>query len=430
MNQTLLSLAHSLRADNTTLLTYLADLENHFATREAIVKAFVPENGRFARLRQQAQALLNQYPTPQERPPLFGVPIGVKDIFHVDGFPTQAGSSLPSHVLAGEEAASVTALKKAGALILGKTTTTEFAYFAPSPTVNPHNSAHTPGGSSSGSAAAVGATLSLLTLGTQTIGSVNRPAAFCGVVGYKPSHERISRAGVIPLSVSVDHVGLFTPTVADAEFVASLLCQAWQTSPPAPPRLTIGIPQGPYLDQTSIEGLSHFKATCDYLQASGFTLKYIPVMAHFSKIVARHQAIVAYDAAQTHAQWFAEFAHLYHPKTADLIQRGQAVTEETAEAGRNGRLTLRNHLQEHMQTHGIDLWLTPPALGPAPKGLDSTGDPIMNLPWTQSGLPTLTLPAGFNLAGLPMGLQLVGSWYGDERLFTHAKQIEEALQLL
>ncbi len=141
-------------------------------------------------------------------------------------------------------------LKSAGALILGKTVTTEFAYFAPGPTRNPHAADHTPGGSSSGSAAAVGAGLSMLTLGTQTIGSVNRPAAFCGVVGYKPSYDRISRQGVIPLSPSADHVGIFVPQASDVAPVASLLCQNWQVKL-VNNRPTLGIPEGPYISHAS-----------------------------------------------------------------------------------------------------------------------------------------------------------------------------------
>jgi Asp-tRNA(Asn)/Glu-tRNA(Gln) amidotransferase A subunit family amidase len=176
----LATLLSDLKQDDRALWAYLDKLETRLATVEPHVHAFVPEVGRFERLRREAQALLVRYPDPTERPPLFGLLLGVKDIFHVDGLPTQAGSQLPLDVLAGEESAVVTAMRQAGALVLGKTVTAEFAYFAPGPTRNPHNLAHTPGGSSSGSAAAVAANLCPVALGTQTIGSVNRPAAFCG----------------------------------------------------------------------------------------------------------------------------------------------------------------------------------------------------------------------------------------------------------
>ena len=170
----LIDLARNLRSGALSVEEYLGRLQLHFDPREGQLRAFLPETGRFDRLRDEAKALQFRYPRPEERPPLYGVPVGIKDIFHVDGYPTKAGSRLPEDELGGQEAASVSLLKEVGALILGKTVTTEFAYFAPGPTRNPHHLEHTPGGSSSGSAAAVGAGLAPLALGTQTIGSITR----------------------------------------------------------------------------------------------------------------------------------------------------------------------------------------------------------------------------------------------------------------
>ena len=189
----LTQLITGLRAGELSISDYVDHLEARFQEVEPLIEAFVPEPDRFARLRRDAATLLERYPAPESRPPLFGIAVGVKDIFHVKGFTTRAGSQVSPELLQGPEAAVVTALRNAGALILGKTVTTEFAYFAPGPTRNPHNPAHTPGGSSSGSAAAVAAGLCPLALGTQTIGSIIRPASFCGVVGYKPSYDRVSR---------------------------------------------------------------------------------------------------------------------------------------------------------------------------------------------------------------------------------------------
>ena len=210
------------------LTAKLDQLETRYAIREPQVRAFLPEWKPFERLRQEARSLTKAFPDAGQRPPLFGITLGVKDIFHVDGFPTHGGSDLPPETIGGPEADSVTPLKQAGALIVGKTVTTEFAYFAPGPTRNPHNSLHTPGGSSSGSAAAVAAGLCDLALGTQTIGSINRPAAFCGVVGYKPTYDRISKKGVIPLAPSLDHVGLFSQEVGLARKAARLLARDWK----------------------------------------------------------------------------------------------------------------------------------------------------------------------------------------------------------
>lgn len=422
----LTQLAADLSNGRLPLLTYLDQLEAYFNQREPEVLAFVAENGRFARLRRDAQALLAQYPDPDNRPPLFGVPIGVKDIFHTAGFVTQAGSRVPASAIQGQEATSVSQLKAAGALILGKTVTTEFAYFAPGPTRNPHNPAHTPGGSSSGSAAAVGAGLAPLTFGTQTIGSINRPAAFCGAVGYKPTYDRISRAGVIPLSPSVDHIGLFASDVAGCELAASLLCTNWQPISANSP--TLGIPEGAYLERTSAAGLAHFRACCEKLAEAGFVVKSVPAMTDFADIYTRHNVIVAADAAQVHANWFAQYGEVYHPKTADLIARGQGITAVSLQTALAGREQLRHELAAAAAAHAVDLWLSPPALGAAPAGLDSTGDPVMNLPWTHAGVPTLTVPAGLDEQGLPMGLQLAAGWQQDELLFGWGKQIEAALR--
>lgn len=419
---TLLSLRNSLRDGTLTLSDYLERLEERFATVEPEVRAFVPEEGRFSRLRREAEQLLNRYPEPASRPPLFGVPVGVKDIFHVHGFPTQAGSNLPADLLHGPEAAVVTTLKQAGALILGKTVTTEFAYFVPGPTRNPHNLAHTPGGSSSGSAAAVAAGLAPLAVGTQTIGSLIRPAAFCGVVAFKPTYERISREGVIPLSPSLDHVGFFTPEVAGATHVASLLCAEWDL-PVVPAEPVLGIPQGPYLERVSATGLLHFRNVCRRLGEAGFAIKTVPALAEFEEIESVHNALMAAEAAQVHRQWFAAYDHLYHARTAALLTKGEMVPPESVEAGREGRATLRGKLEALMAEHQINLWIAPSAPGPAPAGLDSTGNPVMNLPWTYAGLPAVNVPAGTDDSGLPLGLQLIAGWYMDEALLLWAAQI-------
>ncbi|GJM41246.1 MAG: amidase [Ardenticatenaceae bacterium] len=423
LDASLAVIASELRSGGWSLPDYLAALEQRFNEREPDVLSFVPEDGRFQRLQQQAQALLDQYPNPAERPLLFGIPLGVKDIFQVDGFTTRAGSQLPTDILQGSEAPSVTTLRQAGALILGKAVTTEFAYFGPGPTRNPFNPAHTPGGSSSGSAAAVGAGIAPLTFGTQTIGSVNRPAAFCGTVGYKPTYDRIDKSGVLPLSASLDHVGCFSNDVAGMELVAGLLCQHWQLVV-TEKKPVLGIPEGPYLQRASEEGRKHFRQMCRQLHEAGFIVKSVESMPDFDKIYARHHQIVAAEAAKFHDAWFGEHAEKYHPKTAELIQRGQKVTDKQLNKAIAGRASLRDKLMQLMDKHGLDLWLSPPARGAAPAGLDSTGDPVMNLPWTHAGLPTLSLPAGKNKAGLPLGLQLTGRWFGDEAMLSFASQIE------
>ncbi|MBW8877307.1 MAG: amidase [Acidobacteria bacterium] len=404
----------------------MSDLAACFAEREPEVRAFLPEEGRFERLRREAEALQSRWPDPKRRPPLFGVPVGVKDVFHVDGFPTRGGSRLPPETLRGPEAASVAVLREAGALILGKTVSTEFAFFAPGPTRNPWNPEHTPGGSSSGSAAAVGAGLCPLALGTQTIGSLLRPAAFCGVVGFKPSYERISREGVIPLAPSLDHVGFFTPDVAGAERTAAVLCRDWRSVKPGrKPRL--GVPEGPYLERASGEGLVHFRQVCHRLIDAGFEVEHVSALPDFGEIVERHFRITAAEAARVHRDWFARFGDLYAPETAELIRRGQTVTDDELARDLDGREELRDVLTSLMDAHQLDLWISPPALGTAPRGLDSTGDPVMNVPASQAGMPAVCLPAGRNAAGLPLGLQVAARWWADEALLAWAANLEDAL---
>ncbi|MEM7332457.1 MAG: amidase [Chloroflexota bacterium] len=423
---TLSTLAHELRSGKRPLIEFINELEQHFNQREPEVLAFVPENGRFDRLRHEADQLLADYPEPEKRPLLFGVPIGVKDIFHVDGFVTQAGSQLPSDILQGKEAECVTQLKQAGALILGKTVTTEFAYFAPGPTRNPHHPEHTPGGSSSGSAAAVGAGLAPLTFGTQTIGSINRPGAYCGAIGYKPSFDRISKRGVIPLASSVDHIGLFAADFTGLEMAASYLCSHWQPTI-SNKKPVFGIPEGPYLDYCTQEARLHFRQTCRRLHEAGFAVKSILALLDFEKIKDRHQLLVAAEAARFHATWRESYGELYHHKTVALFDKGKAVSTRRLNFALNGRLQLRDALTQLMQKQGIDVWLSPPAPGTAPKGLDSTGDPIMNLPWTHAGLPTVNLPTGKGQNGLPLGLQMTGRWYEDEALIGWGGIVAQAL---
>ncbi len=420
------ALANALRTGELLMTDYLSHLEARFIERERSILSFIPEEGRFDRLRREAEAVVARYPRPEARPPLFGIPVGVKDIFHAAGFVTRAGSRLPPEVLQGQEAESVTVLKNAGALVMGKTISTEFAYFGPGPTRNPHNPEHTPGGSSSGSAAAVAAGLCPLTLGTQTIGSIVRPASFCGVLGFKPSYDRISRAGVIPLSPSLDHVGVFTTDVAGAALAAGVLCRDWKSE-----RLlrkpVFGIPEGPYLERASDEGLTHFRALCRRLRDAEYLIKSVNAMPDLSAIRERHMLITAAEAARVHAGWFPRFHELYHPKTAELIRHGQSMTDDQLHEALKGREALRTDLTHLMDDYGIDLWISPAAPGPAPKGLESTGDPVMNLPWTHAGLPALNLPAGRNADGLPLGLQLAAHWYADEMLLAWAVEIERAI---
>jgi len=437
----LATLAAALASGELPLLSYLDALLARIAERDPALQALLPEEDRAGRLRREAAALLDRWPHPEGRPPLFGVPVGIKDIFRVDGFPTGAGSRLPTAEFAGRQAEAVTILQAAGALILGKTVSTEFAYFAPGPTRNPHDPERTPGGSSSGSAAAVAAGLCPLALGTQTIGSTLRPAAYCGVVGFKPTFGRISVAGAVPLAPSLDHVGLFTSDVAGAACVAAVLCSEWrpEATRGSGKRPRLGIPEGPYLEQASAEGLAGFRAACDRLAAAGFEVKPVPAMPDFADaagiagiegIANRHRRIVAAEAARVHAGWYGRFGVLYSPQMRDLIERGRTVSDEDLDRALAGRAALRRELADLLDHHELDFWISPPAQGPAPRGLGNTGDPVMSIPWTHAGLPALSLPAGRSAEGLPLGLQIAGRWQEDEALLAAAADVERVVSPL
>ena len=427
MSDTIPSLVNNLKFNKIDLLSYLDQRLEHIEAQDKIICALLPEDNRRKRLLQDAKQLMQKHPDPAGRPPLFGLPIGVKDIFCVGGFPTRCGSKLPIELFDGPEAPSVSKLKNAGALILGKMVTTEFACFSPGPTRNPHQTVHTPGGSSSGSAAAVSADFCHFAFGTQTIGSIIRPAAYCGVVGFKPTYNRISKEGVIPVSCSVDTVGGFTKSVSDMNYVASVLFTDW-INHPIQKQPVLGIPEGPYLKHVDRIGQTCFDEVCESLKQHDFEIKTISCMADFAEIEIRHKMLMAYEAAIVHKTWYETHHDLYTEQMQSLIDTGRSVTIKMMSTGLDGIIKLRRELSYLMAQHGVDLWISPPAQGPPPEGLDSTGDPIMNLPWTHAGLPTVTIPCGTKSGCLPMGIQLTAGWNEDEKLLAYSTQIEAILK--
>lgn len=399
---------------------YIAELYGRIDAVESDVQAWVDLKPR-ERVEAEAAVLAERYPDPEVRPSMYGVPVGVKDIFHVTGLPTRAGSTLPPGELTGRQAAVVTALREAGAVVLGKTVTTEFAYFEPGPTRNPNDLSHTPGGSSSGSAAAVAAGMCPLALGTQTIGSTVRPATFCGIVGLKPSYGRVPLDGVIDLAPSVDHVGLFTQDVPGVRRAVAACVDDWEpvedTDKPV-----LGIPDGAYLAQATEVGIDCFEANIEKLKAAGYEVRRVKAFDDIEAVNDRHGTLVAAEAALTHHEWFGEYGDRYAESTAELIGDGRAVSVESLAEARRSRLILRDALDETASAHALDVWVSPGAPGPAPEGLRSTGDPVMNLPWTHAGLPAVSIPAG-TYDGLPVGLQCVAQFGDDERLLAWAEGI-------
>ncbi len=414
--------AAALRSGRRELPEYVERLCTRIDQVDPLVRAFVPEPGRYERLAAEARVLAEKPPAG----PLYGVPVGVKDVIHVDGLPTHGGSALPPGVLGGPEATAIRRLRAAGALMAGKTVTAEFAVLAPGPTRNPHNPAHTPGGSSSGSAAAVATGLVPLAVGTQTVGSIIRPAAFCGVVGFRPTYGRIPLDGMLAHAPSLDSIGVFTADVAGAELAASVLCDDWTRPADTGGEVVLGVPDGPYLDRAEPAARAAFERQLAVLAAGGLTIRRVPVMAGFEDLVRQLRTVIRYELAQVHADWFARFGGLYRPETVAAIRQGREVDPDDYHAALKAREHFRTALTATMGDAGLDLWITPAAPGPAPLGLDSTGDAVMSLPWSFAGLPAVGVPAGA-LGGLPLGVQLVGPPGGDERLLHLALRAEDVL---
>ena len=361
---------------------------------------------------------------------LQGVPIGVKDIIDVQDIPTHMGSPAFDDYLPTMSARVVRRLEEAGGVMLGKTVTAELAYLAPGKTRNPWNPAHTPGGSSSGSAAAVAARFVPAAIGTQTNGSVIRPAAFCGVVGYKPSAGLISRAGILKFSHTLDQVGVFARQVADAAVVASALMGYAQDDPdslsdfaqvprdldPAPlfqpPRLAaLRAPAGLTMDSDQQENFSQCMAA---LRHAGAAIETAVLPDGFDQAHNTHRTIMFYEGARAFAHLQARHRDRLSAEINRLIDEGLQVGEPAYHAALESRTRLRSEFGEFM--HRYDAVLTPPVRGEAPATLTQTGDPAFCAIWTLCGVPALSLPSGLGARGLPLGLQIVGGYLQDARL--------------
>ena len=383
--------------------------------KETFVKAFLPETLNKERVLNEIEETKKRFPN-SEKPPLFCVPVGIKDIVNIDGFETKCGSNLPAELFESIEASFVTKLKEAGAVIMGKTVTTEFAYFEPGPTRNPHNYNHTPGGSSSGSAAAVASGMVPLAFGTQTIGSIIRPAAFCGIVGFKPSFDRISKDGVVPFSVSADHIGIFSQTIEMSDLAASVLCDNWkQNINFKKDKLTIGAVIGSYINQADAEMIEFYKAKIEEYRRQGHKIIEIDLFGDIEKINEVHKKMNAAEFAEVHEEWFENHEDLYRPKTKELILDGKKITIGELSEARLGRMKLREKIEQLKTENNIDIWISPATVGEAPEGM-ATGSPLMNLPCTYAGLPVITIPSGKSKNNLPLALQYAGSFYRDEEL--------------
>ena len=385
----------------------------------------------------QARALDERKRNGEPLGPLHGVPVGVKDIIDTADMPTENGTVLHKGRTPRDDAGVVTQLRAAGAVILGKTVTTECAYFNPGKTRNPHNPEHTPGGSSSGSAAAVAASMVPLALGSQTAGSVIRPAAFCGVYGFKPTHGLIPRHGILQLSRTLDHVGMFARSIDDVALLLEQLQGYDERDPDTRPRARveyqkISNEEPPLQPMFAFIKTPHWERTDPDLKEAYAELREA-LGAQIEEVELFPSASAGWDWQRTimEAEMSANLEALWVAGKDKLSERLRGLMER----GRETRVidyqrTLRRipptiESFDELFRERYDAILTPPALGTAPKGLGATGDPAFCVLWTLLGMPAITLPLMQGANGLPLGVQLVGRRNYDARLLRTARWLEK-----
>jgi len=361
--------------------------------------------------------------------PLHGIPVGIKDIVDVAGFVTGAGSPwFARQPPATSDAPLVAALRKAGAVIIGKTVTTQFACFDPPPTRNPWNSDRTPGGSSSGSAAAVAAGQVPVAIGSQTGGSITRPASFCGVCGLKPTFGTVSVAGVVPVALSLDHPGPIGRCVADLQITLAALT-GLSSVPASKSRerpLRLGRLRGFFEDRTSAEMGSALNRALDRLMGAGLQVFDIDVPPEFTDVLVHHKRLMACEAAAWHRRSFAVHRAEYGPCVASLIEAGLETSAVDYLAAREHQAVLTHAMNSLAAAGDVDVLVTPATTGAAPD-TSTTGDPCMNAPWSYTGMPTVSFPVGLTDENLPLAIQLAGPAGNDWALLDAASECERRL---
>lgn len=366
--------------------------------------------------------------------PLRGIPIGVKDNCLTAGIPTEAGSPTLRGYVPTSDARVVELLRRAGAYVMGKTVCTEFAMADPPPTRNPWNLAHTPGGSSSGSAAAVAARMTPAAIGTQTGGSLLRPAAYNGVVAVKPTYGRVSREGVIPVAWSLDTVGPITRSVADADLLLSLISEAhgeahgqYRSCLGEMNAPTIGLVATYFLENCHSDVSANVDAVVATLRSAGATVKAVETTVDFTRARSIQMIIDYAESAAFHRRQFSKAHGSYGPNVSKGILMGASIPAvDYLDAQRVRRLIWDQLL---LLLGDFDILITPSTPAPAPYGLGSTGDPSFQSTWTLVGFPALTLPSGLAKNGLPLGVQLIAKPFEDERLLAVAEWCERAINV-
>jgi len=370
---------------------------------------------------------------------LHGIPVGIKDIFDTEDMPTTDGTEIHKKNPSLSDCTVVSKLKQAGAIIMGKTVTCELAYYSPGKTKNPHDLSRTPGGSSSGSAAAVASHMVPLAIGSQTNGSVIRPASYCGVIGYKPTKGLISRHLVLQISRALDQVGIFSNSIEDAALISEQiighdkqdpdtslnprpkLLAASRQKPPMEPLLAyIKLPFMDKLDEDVMEGFNEVK---DELKGQ---INEIELPAGFDGIPDWHKIIMESDMARSFSEEYKKSKNKLSDKIVEAIERGMKYSSVEYNEAFSKIEVANTYFKQFF--HDYDAILTPSANGEAPKGLESTGDPIFSTIWTYCGMPSISLPLLQGKNNLPVGVQLVSSLYDDERLFRNASWLTSKIK--
>ena len=418
--------AAALRAGSLSARAYCEGLLERIRDREPQVQAWVALDER--RALALAQSRDDERGSGAARGPLHGIPVGVKDIIDTADMPTQMGSPVFDGHRPARNAPLVDRLLAAGAYVLGKTGTTEVAFMHPGKTRNPWNPAHTPGGSSSGSAAAVAAGMVPGAIGTQTNGSVIRPAAFCGVVGFKPSFDLIPCAGTLQFSGTLDQIGVFTRSAADAAALASVLADAGSIASDIGP--TQGAPRIAFLpnypwNKAEPDAAAQFHSTLQRLAAAGASVAEIRLAPALDDAHQVHRTIMVYECARQHAPRQAQHRARMSAALNAIIDDGLGISD--ADYAR--ALARAGEIREHaLELFGqCDVVASLPAQGVAPARLDITGDPSFCTLWSLTGSPAVTLPTGLSAGGLPFGIQLAARAGADDPLLRVARWCEAAI---
>lgn len=409
------ALVSSAAAQPAKLETFTQWLAASRGSREATLKTCVD---RISLLDRDIQAWVQVSPQKATGDgPLTGIPFGVKDIIETKGLATEYGSPIYKGRIGTADAAIVGLMRRRGGVLLGKTHTTAFAYLTPAPTHNPRNLSHTPGGSSSGSAAAVAAGMVPVALGTQTGGSVVRPASFCGVVGFKVSYGLISMDGVLPFAKSLDTLGFFTHTAADMLAFWGALGQAAGRAEDVSFAAPEPLPDVEPVMETA------FRAAIERIRHAGLVVRAIDIAPMLVQLRQAQRAVMFYEGARFHEERYRQYGDRL-ADMANLVRDGLQMPVDQYDEARRFIAECRIKMAEIFK--GAPVILTPAAPGPAPEGLASTGDSRMNAPWTALGTPAITIPMPIGSA-LPLGLQMTADHGQDARLLHAAIRLERLL---